>query len=100
VAAATCGHVVVAGATGIVGRAAVDHYAARGWRVTAVSRRPPMAGIEWPQSVQHLPLDLLDGAECEAKLTPAHVGDATHIVFTALYGVVVGDPSPTSTSCR
>ena len=35
------GHVVIAGATGVVGSAAVEAFAAVGWRVTAICRRAP-----------------------------------------------------------
>ena len=53
--------VLVAGATGLVGLAAVEHFAARsGWQVVALSRRRP----ELPAGVRHLPVDLTDAAAC------------------------------------
>lgn len=85
------GHVVIAGATGVVGSAAVEAFAAVGWRVTAICRRapPPIAGVE------HLPLDLTDRPACDAAL--ARLGDATHAVYAALYelpGLVAGWTDP------
>jgi nucleoside-diphosphate-sugar epimerase len=78
--------VVVAGASGVIGSAAVRQFAAAGWRVIAVSRRAPddLAGAE------HLPLDLLDAAACRATLGAF---TASHLVFTALKerpGLVAG----------
>jgi len=69
--------VVIAGASGVVGAAAVRQFAAAGWRVVAISRRPPddLAGAE------HRSVDLTDADACRAALdglTPSHV------VFTAL----------------
>ena len=50
--------VVIYGVTGVIGRAAAEHFVALpGWEVVGVSRRPAdVAGV------QHVPLDLLDRA--------------------------------------
>src|SRR5690242_12274685 len=72
--------VLVAGATGLVGRAAMKHFATEpGCDVLALSRRKPEEtfGARW------LPLDLTDRAAC-AALTHEFVG-VTHLVYAALY---------------
>lgn len=80
--------VLVAGATGLVGHAAMKHFAAdRDCEVMALSRRKPAEtyGACW------LPLDLTDAAACEA-LAPDLAG-VTHLVYAALYerpGLVAG----------
>ena len=63
--------VLVAGATGLVGYAAMKHFAQEpGAEAIAVSRRRPdeTFGARW------LPLDLTDAAAC-AKLAPEFTGD-------------------------
>ena len=80
--------VLIAGATGLVGYAAMKHFADEpGCEVIAVSRRQPDAtfGARW------LPLDLTDAAAC-ARLAPEFAG-VTHLVYAALYerpGLVAG----------
>ncbi|MCW0213202.1 MAG: NAD-dependent epimerase/dehydratase family protein [Pseudonocardia sp.] len=73
------GTVVVAGASGLVGAAAVESFAAAGWDVVAVSRRVPEvdAGVRF----RHVAVDLRD-----ARATAEAVRDvrASHLVFTAL----------------
>ena len=75
-------HVLIVGATGIVGRAAVEHFCRDpSWdRVTCVSRRKPtydLLGGTW------LPMDLLDRAACAATAR-AHLGSVTHAVYGAV----------------
>jgi len=69
--------VVIAGASGVVGAAAVRQFAAAGWQVVAISRRPPddLAGAE------HRSVDLADAEACRAALDG--IGPS-HLVFTAL----------------
>jgi nucleoside-diphosphate-sugar epimerase len=80
--------VLVAGATGLVGYAAMKHFAAEpGCEVVALSRRKPAEtyGARW------LPLDLTDAAAC-AALALEFAG-VTHLVYAALYerpGLVAG----------
>lgn len=80
--------ILVAGATGLVGYAAMKHFASRGdCDVVALSRRKPdeTFGARW------LPLDLTDEAACRA-LAPAFAG-TTHLVYAALHerpGLVAG----------
>src|SRR5260370_41808815 len=83
-----CRKVLIAGATGLVGYAAMKHFANEpGSEVIAVSRRRPdeTFGARW------LPLDLADSEAC-AGLAPEFAG-ATHLVYAALYerpGLVAG----------
>ena len=71
-------HLLVAGASGLVGLAAARHFASLpGWRVSAVSRRPP-AGLE---GVTHLPLDLGDAARAHEVL--GGLEGVTHVLFAA-----------------
>ncbi|MBS0550580.1 MAG: nucleoside-diphosphate sugar epimerase [Proteobacteria bacterium] len=84
--------VLIAGATGLVGYAALKHFGSTAGsggecEVVAVSRRRPDAlfGARW------LPLDLTDAGACRAA-TPAFAG-VTHLVYAALYerpGLVAG----------
>jgi nucleoside-diphosphate-sugar epimerase len=80
--------VLVAGATGLVGYAAMKHFGSQpGCEVIAVSRRRPdeTFGARW------LPLDLTDAAAC-AGLAPEFAG-VTHLVYAALHeqpGLVAG----------
>ena len=79
--------VLVAGATGLVGWAALRHFArAADTDVIAVSRRLPadFAG-------RHIALDLTDAATCQAAV--AALRDVTHLVYAALFelpGLVEG----------
>jgi nucleoside-diphosphate-sugar epimerase len=72
--------VLIAGATGVVGRAAVERFAREpGWRTIALSRRAPDAAGDY----RHLALDLGDAAACDAAA--AQLRDVTHVVFAALH---------------
>ncbi len=80
--------VLVAGATGLVGYAAMRHFAAEpGCEVLALSRRRPdeTYGARW------LPLNLSDKAACGALA--GEFAGITHLVYAALYeqpGLVAG----------
>lgn len=80
--------VLIAGATGLVGSAALKHFAGEaGCEVISVSRRRPDETF----GARFLPLDLADAEAC-AKLTPEFAG-VTHLVYAALYerpGLVAG----------
>jgi nucleoside-diphosphate-sugar epimerase len=69
---------LVAGATGVAGLAAVRHFASLpGWDVIGCSRRPHgVAGA------RHIPLDLTDPDACRTALADLEV---THAVYAALY---------------
>lgn len=72
--------VIVAGASGLVGSAAVRHFGALpDWDVVAVSRRPP---LDVPPGVQHVAIDLTDQRSC-AQVFGA-MSDITHVVYTAV----------------
>lgn len=70
------GTAVVAGVSGIVGRAIAGRLIAAGWRVVGLSRRPPVPAIP---GLEHLAVDLGDRAACRAVLA-AHAGDASHVI--------------------
>lgn len=71
---------LVAGATGLVGRAALAHFGnAAGWNVVAVSRRVPEA----LHGARHLALDLADRDACVAALSDVH--GVTHVLYAALH---------------
>ena len=72
-------HIVVAGATGLVGRAAVEHFARAGYRTTALSRRSMFETY----GAEFRPVDLGDRVACEAAL--GDIRDCTRIVFAALH---------------
>ena len=81
--------VLVAGASGLVGAAAVDKFLADGWDVIAVSRRRPEVDSDRP--FRHLSIDLRDAAASRAAVAP--LSDVTHVVYTAVYelpGLVPG----------
>jgi nucleoside-diphosphate-sugar epimerase len=79
--------VLVAGATGLVGYAALKHFTrATDTDVIAVSRRAP-PGL----TVRHLALNLTDAAACRGAAEAMH--DVTHLVYAALFelpGLVEG----------
>jgi nucleoside-diphosphate-sugar epimerase len=68
-------HVLVAGATGIVGRRVVERFGAEGSRVTGLCRRPPV------YDGTSISVDLTDTADCRAKL--AAMSDVTHFIYAA-----------------
>jgi len=85
----SAGKIMVAGASGVVGQAAVETFVAAGWDVIAVSRRPP--DVTPSPSWRHLKLDLLDAEACTAAAR--QMSGVTHVVYAALYekpGLVAG----------
>lgn len=73
--------VLVAGASGLVGTAAVERFLADGADVIAVSRREPEVNSE--RAFRHLRLDLRDAAACRAAAS--ELSDVTHVVYAAVY---------------
>lgn len=72
--------VLVAGASGLVGQAALRHFGGlQGWDVVGVSRRPPV-GIE---GVEFVAVDLGDADACRRAF--GSMRDVTHVVYAALY---------------
>ena len=72
--------ILIAGAGGVVGAAAVEHFSALPhWRVTGLSRRP----LRLPDGVGHLRVDLTDAAAC--REAGRELADTTHLLYAALY---------------
>jgi nucleoside-diphosphate-sugar epimerase len=72
--------VVVAGATGLVGNAALRHFGGSGGcEVLALSRRKPRDLY----GARHVEVDLTDATQCAG--TAAQLQDTTHLVYAALY---------------
>ena len=69
--------VLIAGASGLVGNAAMHHFASMGWPVVGLSRRPVL--VPGATSVQ---LDLLDAEAFRREL--AKHSDVTHVIYAAL----------------
>lgn len=81
--------VLIAGASGVVGAAAVDAFLAGGWEVVALSRRRPELTHERPYT--HLAVDLRDAAASRAAL--GALSGITHVVYAALFekpGLIAG----------
>lgn len=80
--------VLVAGATGLVGHAAMQHFGSEpGTRVIAVSRRQPAETF----GARFVRLDLSDRRQCAEVL--GTMANVTHVVYAALYekpGLVAG----------
>lgn len=73
--------VLIAGASGVIGAGAVGHFARRpGWRVIALSRRPPVVPAGCP--FIPLPIDLADKSAVEQAV--AALPGITHCVYTAV----------------
>jgi nucleoside-diphosphate-sugar epimerase len=69
--------VLVAGASGVVGQAALRHFSSLpDWRAVGVARRPP-AGFDC------VSVDLADADACRDAFGSMH--DVTHLVYAALY---------------
>jgi nucleoside-diphosphate-sugar epimerase len=73
------GHILVTGATGLVGRSCMQHFAQSGYKTTALSRRRPFATY----GATFLSVDLSSLPACESAL--ASLTDITQIVFAALH---------------
>jgi nucleoside-diphosphate-sugar epimerase len=71
--------VIVAGATGLVGNAALRHFGASACEVVALSRRKPRD----LHGATHVQVDLTDAAQCAGAA--AQLRGATHLVYAALY---------------
>ncbi|WP_439546226.1 NAD-dependent epimerase/dehydratase family protein [Sandarakinorhabdus sp.] len=85
--------VLIIGASGVIGEAAVERFAADGYHVLAVSRRAPH--VPPGTACEHIALDLLDASACQAA-APRFAG-VTHVVYAALFekpGLVAGWTEP------
>jgi nucleoside-diphosphate-sugar epimerase len=70
---------LIAGASGVIGTGATEHFARLGWRVIALSRRRPQ--VAEGCSFTHVPVDLTDGTACLAAL--AALPPVTHLIYAA-----------------
>jgi nucleoside-diphosphate-sugar epimerase len=83
------GTVLVAGASGLVGLAAVERFLTDGYDVIAVSRRPPE--VRGAGGWRHVAVDLRDADACRSAA--AGFGGVTHVVYAAVHelpGLVPG----------
>lgn len=71
--------IAIIGASGVVGRALLEHLHETDVPVTGFSRRAP--DLEGPK---HVSLDLTDRDRCR-EIVHAHMSDATHLVYAALF---------------
>ncbi len=81
--------ILIAGASGVVGAAAVEAFLREGYEVVALSRRRPE--IDSTQSFTHLAVDLQDATASHAAL--GALQGVTQVVYTALYeqpGLIAG----------
>ena len=82
--------VLIVGASGVIGSAAVEHFARHdGWSVVGLSRRRPDVPADCV--FEHLPVDLMDADACRAAADG--FADVTHVVYAALFekpGLVQG----------
>jgi nucleoside-diphosphate-sugar epimerase len=72
--------ILIAGASGVVGKAATEYFAAQpDFQVLALSRRP----FPLPEGVVHVPLDLTDAQACRSAAD--NLRSVTHVLFAALF---------------
>ena len=77
-------HMLVAGASGVIGAAAVEHFCAQGsgsagWQVSALSRRKPVVRADCRYT--HVAVDLEDAGACAAMLDG--LPPVTHLIYAA-----------------
>jgi nucleoside-diphosphate-sugar epimerase len=73
--------VLITGASGLLGVAAIEKFLSAGWKVVAVSRRKPELPSD--RDVEFLSVDLRDEEAARAAFEP--LTDITHIAYTALH---------------
>ena len=73
--------VLVTGASGLLGVAAIEKFLAAGWKVVGVSRRKPQ--LPSGRDIDFLSVDLRDEGRARAAFEP--LTDITHIAYTALH---------------
>lgn len=73
--------VLITGASGLLGVAAIEKFLSAGWDVIGVSRRKPK--LPSGRDIEFLSVDLRDGEAARAAFEP--LTDITHIAYTALH---------------
>jgi nucleoside-diphosphate-sugar epimerase len=73
--------VLITGASGLLGVAAIENFLSAGWDVIGVSRRRP--ALPSGSNVEFLSIDLRDEGNARAAFEP--LTDVTHIAYTALH---------------
>jgi nucleoside-diphosphate-sugar epimerase len=73
--------VLVTGASGLLGVAAIEKFLAAGWEVVGVSRRRPE--LPGGRNVEFLSVDLRDAEAARTAFAP--LTDITHVAYTALH---------------
>jgi nucleoside-diphosphate-sugar epimerase len=73
--------VLVTGASGLLGVAAIEKFLSAGWDVVGVSRRRPK--LPSGRDIEFLSVDLRDEEAARAAFEP--LTDITHIAYTALH---------------
>ena len=73
-------HVLIVGASGVIGAGALEAFARAGWPVTALSRRRPIVAVDC--AFAHVAADLDDPAACAALV--ATLPPVTHLVYAAV----------------
>ena len=73
--------VLITGASGLLGVAAIERFLDAGWEVVGVSRRKP--ALPSGRNVDFLSVDLRDQDKTRAAFEP--LTDVTHIAYTALH---------------
>jgi nucleoside-diphosphate-sugar epimerase len=91
----------VAGASGVVGAAALERFLDNGWDAVALSRRKP--DIDSRRDFDHLSVDLRDPEAARAAL--GDLSGVSHVVYAALYekpGLIAGwsDPDQMETNLQ
>src|SRR6201987_2683718 len=73
--------VLITGASGLLGVAAIERFLDAGWEVVGVSRRKP--ALPSGRKIEFLSVDLRDQEKTRAAFEP--LTDVTHVVYTALH---------------
>jgi nucleoside-diphosphate-sugar epimerase len=73
--------VLVAGASGLIGVAAIEAFLSAGWNVVGISRRKP--ALPSGRSFDFIPVDLSD--EHAAREALSSLSDVTHVAYAAIY---------------
>ncbi len=82
------GKIIIVGATGVIGNAALERFVSSGWDVISVSRRKPECKSG---SFKHISIDLTKKNECNKIFSS--MNDITHVLYTALFekpGLILG----------